>query len=293
MNPYRLALASSLGLLFSACDGPSPIDPGPDTGLPDAAEPDAFDLGPPDAAMPDAAVADAGPRDVGPPPGCDIRPVSAVEGTLTTTPDIAWRLTPTGFRFLTINMAEEPGGGVTILAEVRNDSSETQCNYSPRVTVGSRPALPAFMRTAPRFTVSETFTSACLAPGEVGVLQASSSTTSLAQIREARILDVQLMPRDLGAPTDARGAFVEGERIVNVPSGARVEGTLVADLAVENVFYAAYARDARGVLVAEFIAAPGDLDPIARGSRIPFETRVFGCPITEVQSYLSWIVTRP
>jgi hypothetical protein len=220
-----------------------------------------------------------------------MRAVAAVDGTLTTTPDIAWRLTPTDFRFLTMNL-DEQDTGVVLLAEVRNDGSTTRCDFFPQVTAGSGPRFAASLHTAPRFTLATGITTDCLGPGETGVL-AAFGDASLAEVRAARIVDVQLMPSDFGAPTDAMGAFVEGERIVDVPGGARVEGTLVAELAVENLFYRAYARDARGVIVAELTATPGDLDPIARGSRIPFTTRTFGCPITEVWSYLSWIETSP
>lgn len=285
-NTRRLLFLLAAGLL-GACDDGAAMDAGMADGgaIPDAGE--VSDAG----AMPDAGFdAGAPPSDAGAPPGCDDVAPTVVDGVLTTAPDIGLRLTPTDFRFLTANFYENSLGAAVLLAEVRNDGTERRCGFSPEVTAGSLPRFAAGLHTRPYFTLTDTITEDCLEPGETGVLSAWTSEP-LSAVRATRIVDVQLTPNDFGMPREAVGPYVEGERLVSGPGGTRVEGTLVADVAVENVLFRAYPRDSRGVLIAELLGTPSDLGAIPRGARIPFATGEVSCPVMEVESFLSWIVT--
>ena len=237
----------------------------------------------------------AGNGGSGPAQSCSGPAASMVSGTLTTYPNITPIVSPLGMTLETLNFTVTEDGDsrgplVQMFAEIQNNSAQRECQFLPDVSLDFR-ELIGLVETPPYHgEITTTTITDCLAPGETGVLMAVQRGISLDDLEMASTLTIALGPNNLQEYSPATDGPDITTAIMQTADGWTLSGMLTPTTTIWNYGMTVYPRDARGVLVAELLAFPGNLDTLVAGVPVPFETEAADCDFDDYHLFDSWIV---
>jgi len=216
-------------------------------------------------------------------------------GTLTTFPNISVSITPVGFAVKTLNFVVTEDGDprgplLEMFAEIQNNSPQIECRFLPDILLEFE-ELIGLVETPPYHgELLATTVSDCLSPGEIGVLPAVQRGITLADLQMATTLTIDLSPANLDTFSPATDGPDITANVAQSGGGWTLSGTLTPTTTIWNYGMNVYPRDARGVLVAELLAFPGNLDTLPAGVPVPFETEAAPCSFDDYLLFDSWIL---
>jgi hypothetical protein len=142
--------------------------------------------------------------------------------------------------------------------EVRNASSSLYCYVNIQLTVSPGPGKPlpltAYADVEHAYQTSgSTLSVPCIAPGTTGAFWANNISDSTANVAASTSFVYTLagVTMTAAAPNVAQPAVTDA--VVNGALGYDVEGTLTAVATISNIAFAAYLRDATGLIQARVI----------------------------------------
>lgn len=293
----RVAVAVMSCLAFGCGDDGVPGRLFYDASLGDAADTDATP-GPDTGTLSDAG-RDTGPDAAVSPPGCGTPPAGTVSGTRTAHPHIAINFSPaTTFSLLSSNFRIEDEDDpereplLRWYAEIQSNVSTPQCGLFAEVELLAPSAREIVTivetdRYEDRFEIR----SRCIGLGEVAILVGVQRGISSADLDDASFLSVRI---DDPWARDDVFPVVGGPVLTRQTAASTAEGFVVdAEIRVpENIWnygYRAYPRDARGLLIDELLAFPGELETLYAGSTHAFSTDANPCPFGEFLSLQTWL----
>jgi len=247
-----------------------------------------------DATTPIDAGTDAG-HDAGPvvPVGCE-SPAAVVnaDGVLSAYPDIYYSVYPFGFELLSANFRVTEDGDprgplIELWAEIRNNTSNTECTFLPDVSLAYMPLI-GLVEAPAHVSMLSRVTSDCLSPGEVGVLNAVERGIDQADLDAALTLSIDMMPNTFTTYTRAVGPALVGS-VDQTAEGWLVRGQITVPSTLYNYGLRLYPRDNRGLIIDELLAFPGDLDTLVSGTTVSYETSATRCPFDDYVYFQSWI----
>lgn len=247
-----------------------------------------------------APVADGGSPvvDGGSPPRTSCSTDSASSGAggeLTAFPHINTVLTPARYQLLSINFvvteSDDPRGDLfEMYAEIENQGTESECSFLPDSFLDFN-EIVSILTAPPHFTdIVTTVTSNCLAPGEVGVIRGVARGITIDDLAVATSLTIDLNPGTFARGVPATGVPSLTTGVQTTAEGWVVAGQVTPSASVSNYALRVFPRDARGLLINELLAFPGELALLPGGLAQDLETEASPCEFTEYLSYQSWIV---
>lgn len=238
---------------------------------------------------------DAGP-DIGMPvaAGCGPEAATGSLGERTPYPDIELSVSPNGFQVLTVNYIVTDDGDprgplLEVYAEVQNTRGEPECLLLPDAFLGFD-ELIALVEAPAHFNEFSSVTDDCLPDGGIGVMTAVARGISETDLENARSFSIDMNPNTFGEHVIASNTTLSDEEIVETEEGFLVSGTVTPTASIFNYGIRAYPIDSRGLVVGELLAFPGNLDTLAVGVGLPFETEATECEFDEYLTFESWIV---
>lgn len=256
---------------------------------PDSSVGDSGDTGS-DASTHDAA-GDTDPPD----PACNGLPdaVMTSSGVLTAYPGIDYVAQEPGeFRIVSANFViteddDSRGDLVEIFVVMESLLSEEKCTFFPELRLDGVDLLGQ-VQGPPHFTTQfeSTVTTPCLpARGRVVVRGLARGIEPSTASRMTVALDPGSFSRHEAAVEPART-----ERIVNVEGEYLVEGEVTPHVELRNYSLKIYGVDSRGLIAAEMLAFPGELETLPAGVPVPYDTPGTECPFEVEYAFQSWIV---
>lgn len=228
------------------------------------------------------------------------------DGVLTSHPDISISLFPTTLTadsasFVVKEDGDSRGPLLSVFVELRNTGTSTACTFIPDVSLDGE-ELVGLVETPPYHervfdNLYSTLTD-CLAPGQTGVLLAVARGISEAELQTAYSLFIDATPQgDTTGSIEYLSAVSEepllDAHVVQTADGHALGGTVTPVIPIFNYGLTVYARDSRGLLFAELLAYPGELEPLATGVAVDFESEPTPCAFDDYLAYQSWIRDEP
>ncbi len=225
---------------------------------------------------------------------------SVVDGVLTAFPHIEVSVTPeTDFALKSFNFTVKEDGDsrgplLSLYAEMENIGTGLKCKFIPEVYLDFTEIITLADGPAYHLTIGSTMfstTDECIRPGESVVLGGVQRG-----VTEEDLMNAMRLTIDAGStnyPTDeyniAVPPSVEAD-VVETDNGYAVAGNLTYVDTIYNQAVYVFPKDARGLIVDELVAFPGDLGTHFAGSTAPFETESTSCRFVDYELYQTWIL---
>jgi hypothetical protein len=179
-----------------------------------------------------------------------------------------------------------------MFGEVVNDTGRTECAFLPDVTLDFEEVITLVEAPAHFGDVVMSVTSDCLGVGDTGVLTGVARGITQADLAAATSLTILVEPNTFDTYQHATGGPTLSMPEVGEVAGGGIglRGRLLVAQAIYNYGLKVYPRDSRGVLIDELMAFPNELDPLAAGSTIDFETDGTDCTFEDYLYFQSWII---
>lgn len=216
------------------------------------------------------------------------------QGILTSHPGMTFVLGHDSFELETVNIVPSiaPSGidTVDVYAELRNVGTETLCYIFSDATLDGREIL-VMADTPPHKDEILTTTGSCLLPGETAILNGIQNDIPAATINAGTVfafnLTASATPYAVTVPVDR--PTVTASIVPGTMGGDVVTGAVVPQVNIYNYGMSFYARDSRGLIVAELLAFPGELGSLPAGVSIAFSSEESECQFDEYVFIDSWI----
>jgi|GEM_PF-6517022 len=221
------------------------------------------------------------------------------DGTLTPYPNIAVSLIPAedyslvSFNLISIEDGDERGPLLKIYAELKNESADLKCLFLPTVYLGFSEVVAVVdgeQYYAQLSTSLSSISDACIAPGETGIMFGAERGISQADLDSATSLEITPDPSTIATDYVAAAAPVLSDaQVVLVDGLYALSGTLTYFEDIYNQAVTVYTRDARGLLVDDITAYPGDLGTHLTGTTSEFETDGTTCEFVDYVLTQDWL----
>lgn len=236
----------------------------------------------------------SGTGGAGTPVPCGPAASQNAQGILTSHPGMTFVLGHDSFELETVNIVPSiaPSGIDTmdVYAELKNVSTEALCYIFSEATLDGLEIL-VIADTPPHTDEILTTTGSCLLPGETAILNGIQNDIPAATINGATVLSFNLTASEsygvVTVPVDR--PTVTASIAPGTLGGDVVSGTVVPQVSIYNYGMSFYARDSRGLIVAELLAFPGELSSLPAGVSIAFSSEESECQFDEYVLIDSWI----
>ncbi len=229
-------------------------------------------------------------------PECQVKAATTnSSGVLSTYPNVSVSVTPAAFRATTLNFVVTEDGDsrgplLEMFVEIVNNGTTTECNFVPTISLDGN-ELVGLVDTPPYFASGlATVTADCLGPGATGAIRALARGITSTEVAAATYLSIALGPSTFGTNLPASNPPKLTAEIANLTQGWGVKGTVTPAASIYNYGITIFPRNAQGVLYAQLLAFPNDLNTLTLGVAVPFETETVPCQFSDYELFDSWIL---
>jgi hypothetical protein len=227
---------------------------------------------------------------------CQVKAASTnSSGVLSTYPNVSVSVTPAAFRATTLNFVVTEDGDsrgplLEMFVELENAGTTTECNFLPAISLDGI-ELVGLVDTPPYFSGGlTTVTADCLGPGATGAIRALARGITSTEVAAATYLSIALGPSSFGTNLPASNPPKLTAEIAKLTQGWGVKGTVTPAANIYNYSITIFPRNSQGVLYAQLLAFPNELNTLALGTAVPFETDTVPCQFGDYALFDSWIV---
>jgi hypothetical protein len=223
---------------------------------------------------------------------CDNVPPASLSpsGVLTPYPHISVADVPAGLTINSLNFSYiESSKLVNLYADISNTGTATICPGADllvdSVDFNGSITMPPY-----HSTISSSQTTACLAPGDAGILSGLASIPNKEQFLEsASALHLTIQDFSFGDYVPAAGGPSLSAPVIESESAWAISGSAYIPETMYNVLLTFFARDDRGLIIVQDGAYLRDGGTLLGGSSEPFSSFGTPCEYSQFESFTTWI----